>query len=225
MKIGITVGIVIAILALVVCLVPLKEVAYAVAVDYEDTETFYENEPYEDTETYYEDEPYEDIETYYEDEPLDYEVIKSYVKKDTIKEHQQIIIGGIVFQDEVVNIPIQVACVDVKNTDTIAGTFTVVFNVAEPMLGEHSLNRKLDLTPNQIETATCPSENLGVWNYSITPSTKTIEKQREVTKYKQVEKQRTVTKYEQVEKQRVVTKQQEETRYKKITLLDYSLHY
>ncbi len=40
-----------------------------------------------------------------------------------------------------------------------------------------------------------------------------------------MEKVRTVTKYMQVEKERTVTKQRTETRYKKVTLLDYILHY
>src|SRR4030042_3381409 len=64
-KVMIGIGIVIATLALVVCLVPLKEVAYAVTVDYEDIET------------YYEDEPYAGVETYTEMVPLDYEVVES----------------------------------------------------------------------------------------------------------------------------------------------------
>jgi len=93
-KIGIVIGVVIAILALVVCLVPVKEVTYTVTVDYQGIET------------YYEDEPYEAVESYTELVPLDYEVIKSYVENDTINEHRQIIIGGVVFQDEIVEIPI-----------------------------------------------------------------------------------------------------------------------
>lgn len=44
---------------------------------------------------------------------------------------------------------------------------------------------------------------------------------QEVTKTKVVK----VTKYRQVEKQKTVTKQRPETRYKKVTLLDYLLHY
>ena len=76
MKIGIVVGIVIAVLALVVCLVPLKEVAYAVTVDYEDTETYYENEPYED------------IGTYSETAVLDYEVIESEQYNETAMERR-----------------------------------------------------------------------------------------------------------------------------------------
>ena len=212
MKIGITVGVVIAIIALVVCLVPLKEVAYAVAVDYQDTETYYEDEPYEDTETYN------------EAVPLSYDAV-NYVKEDTIEEHHQIIIGGIVFLDEVVEIPIQVASVDVSNTDDIAGSFTVSFYGITPLFGSPSLNKKLDLSPGEVKTATCPAETLGTWHYDVTPSTKSITSQRTVIKYRQVEKQRTVTKFRQVEKERVVTKERPETRYKKVTLLDYLVHY
>lgn len=39
MKIGIVAGVIVLIIALVVCLVPLKQVAYTVTVDYQDTET------------------------------------------------------------------------------------------------------------------------------------------------------------------------------------------
>ena len=43
------------------------------------------------------------------------------------------------------------------------------------------------------------------WEYEATPGTK--------------------TEYKAVEKQRTVTKQRPETRYKKVTLLDYLVHY
>ncbi|MBA7502825.1 hypothetical protein ES706_01422 [subsurface metagenome] len=62
----IVIGTVVTLVALlIICLVPLKEVAYTVTVDYEDTETYYEAEPYEETETYT------------ETVPLDYEVVDS----------------------------------------------------------------------------------------------------------------------------------------------------
>lgn len=220
MKIGITVGLVIAILALVACLVPLKQVAYAATVDYQDTETYYDDEPYEDMETYYENEPYEDTETYSKAVPLSYDAV-NYVKNDTIKERRQIIIGGKVFQDEVVEVPIQVASVDVKNTDDIAGSFTVSFSGITPIFGSPSLTTKLDLSPSEVKTATCPAETFSTWQYNVTPSTKSIMSQRTVIKYREVEKQRTVTRYRQVEKERTVTKQRPETRYKKVTLLEY----
>jgi len=184
MKIGITVGVVIAILALVVCLVPLKEVAYTATVDYQDTETYYETESYTT--------------------PLSYEVIQSYIEDDIVQEWHQIIIGDVVFQDEVVDVPIQVAYIEIKNTDSVSGTFKVAFSVEDPYFFE-LLNQTVELAPNEISTIDCPAYSLGDWSYRITPSTK--------------------TEYTQVEKERTVTKQRPETRYKKVTLLDYLLHY
>jgi len=199
-KVMIGFGIVVVVAALMVCLVPLKWVSYEVTVDYEDIETYYENEPYEVTENYT------------EVVPLSFEA-NAYIDEDVIYEHQQIIIGGIVIQDEIVEVPIKIACVDVENTDDVAGNFTVYFSGFEPMFGEHSLTRTLSLSPSEQETAECPAESIDNWSYEVIPSTK------------EVESERTVTKYEQVEKQRTVTKQRQETRYKKVTLLDYLLHY
>jgi len=199
-KAVISVGIAIVIAALVVCLPPLKTVAYTVMVDYEDIETYYDNEPYQITENYT------------EDVPLSFEA-DGYIKADIIEEHQQIIIGGIVFQDEIVEVEIQVACVDVENTDDIEGNFTVSFSGFEPMFGDPSLTRTFNLSPGQEETAECPAESIDDWDYEVTPGTK------------EVEQERTVTKYRQVEKQRTVISQRPETRYKKVTLLDYLLHY
>lgn len=195
------IGIIIAVaIPLVVCVVPLKEVAYAVMVDYEDTETYYEDEPYQVTENYA------------EDVPLSFEA-NGYVKEDTIEEHRQIVIGDIVIQDEIVEVPIEVACVEVENTDAIAGEFVVSFSGFEPMFGELSLTTTLNLNPEQQKTAECPADYINDWSYEVTPSTKEVESERIVTKYQQVEKQRTVI------------KQRQETRYKKVTLLDYLLHY
>jgi len=200
-KIGIAVGTVIAIGALVVCLVPLKEVPYTVMVDYEDIETYYEDEPYEVTENYT------------EEVPLTFEA-DSYVDEDVTYEHHQIIIGDVVFQDEIVEVTIYVACVEVENRDDVAGDFTVSFSGFEPMFGEISLTRTLTLGPGDPGTAECPAESsIDDWDYEVTPGTKEIQAERTVTKYRQVEKQRTVT------------KQRQETRYKKVTLLDYLLHY
>lgn len=196
-------GIIIAIIAaiaLIVCLVPLKEVPYTVMVDYEDTETYYENEPYEVTETYT------------EDVPLSFEV-NGYIKEDTIEEHQQITIGDIVIQDEIVEVPIEIACVEVENTDKVSGEFIISFYGIEPMFGEPSLTRTLHLDPGEQETAECPAESIEDWDYEVTPDTKPVEQER------------TVTKYQQVEKQRTVTKQRLEIHYEKVTLLDYLLHY
>ena len=174
-KIVISVVIVVAI-ALVVGFVPIMEV------------------PYQDTETYYENESYNATETYTEAVPLSFET-NDYVKADTIKEHHQIIIGGIVFQDEIVEVPIQVACVEVENTDEVAGNFTVSFSGFEPMFEEYSLTTILSLGIGEQKTAECPAESIDNWSYEVTPSTKEVEAERTVIKYRQVEKERTVTHY------------------------------
>ena len=197
-KVMISVGIVIAIAALVICLVPLMTVAYEVTIDYEDVETYYENEPYED------------VESYTETVPLDCEVV------DT---------------EERVDGDTAAVSVVVQNQDSIAGIFVVDFTVVYgcTFIGPGSIKitsmfasdqQELYLKPNDTRTARYTADNpypancgFNSWSYDITPSTK------------EVEKERTVTKYRQVEKQRTVTKQRQETRYKKVTLLDYFLHY
>lgn len=200
-KVIIGLGIVVAIAALVVCLVPLKEVAYAVTVDYEDIATYYEDEPYLDTETYI------------DQVPLDFKA-DPYVRTETHQAQYTIIIGDVVFQDEIVEVEIHVANVDVMNLDDVSGNFSVSFSGFEPEFSEHSLTMVLELGPGELQTAKCLAEGtIDDWDYQVTPSTKAVEKERTVTKYRQVEKQRTVT------------KQRQETRYKKVTLLDYLLHY
>jgi len=200
MKVGIAVGVVIVIAALVICLVPLKTVAYTVTVDYEDTETYYEDEAYNATETYI------------EYVPLEFKS-DGYIRTETSEEHHQIIIGDVVVYDEIVEVEFQVAKVDVMNLDDTAGDFTVSFSGFEPTFGEISLTATLHLDPGEQETAECPAESIDDWDFEVTASTK------------EVEQERTVTKYRQVEKQRTVTKQRPETHYKKVTLLDYLLHY
>jgi len=199
MKAGIITGIILAIAAIVICFVPLMNAAYIVAVEYQDTETYYEDEPYETTETYT------------ENVPLDYEVIKVYTEDDVFTERQSVVIGGIVFQDEVVETPIKVACVTVKNTDSPDSSFKVTFSVAKALFSELPKDVSLVLSSGESKTAKYPAEKLGDWSYTVTPGTKPVEAEKTVTKYRQVEKQRTVT------------KQRQETCYKKITLLDYLL--
>ena len=170
-KIGIAVGIIILVAALVVCLVPLKTVAYTVMVDYQDTE------PYEVQVA----------------EPLDYQVVNSYVGQGTITHETSTVIGGIGESHHTWEETVPVAYVVVQNTDTLSGTFTVSFSVSEP-LDELFLHRTLSLDPNEAQTAECPAYELGDWNYEVTPRTKTVTK----TEYRQVTKQRPETRYKEV---------------------------
>ena len=190
MKIGIGVGIVIAVLALVICLVPLKEVAYAVTVDYEDTETYYVDEPYEVTETYTED-------VQVEMEILEHRLVRDFllfVRGKVKNTGDQTLYWGDVtiwVEYEIEDLPGR-TFLQPGGIDPIPATFK----------------------PGEIRDFSVLVQD-GTTSYEITPPT-TI---------KTMEGERTVTKYRQVEKQRTVIKQRQETRYKKVTLLDYLLHY
>ena len=234
MKIGITVGVVIAILALVVCLVPLNEVAYTATVDYQDTETYYETEPYEDTETYY------------ETEPLEYRELDSFIGSGGVNEEwikSRAVMYGYDLPDQIMEGSGFALYIAVQNLDDVPGTFEIRYtlttadkNAAERQKWLHQrtpeeyaeLKReyyegsiKLYLEPGEARAAICPLGGIYIapdrvpfgHEHEIIPDTKSIEKQRTVTKYRQVEKERTVT------------KQRPETRYKKVSLLDYLLHY
>ena len=104
-KVVISIVIVVAI-ALVAGLVPLMDV------------------PYQDTETYYVDEPYEATEIYYDTEPLAYEVVESYTDTESYLERRRIVIGGIVFQDEIVEVFYPIGCVKIQNRDSVDGAFS-----------------------------------------------------------------------------------------------------
>ena len=195
-KIAIALGVIAVVLALVVCLVPLKTMAYTVTVDYQDTET------------YYEDVPYEEMETYTEAELLDYQVLNSHIE---IEEENPI------------------GYVGVQNVDNVSGTFNVLISFMIPytsispgriVLGTkiYEGNDTLYLKANETKIAKyhaydAKANSEMTWHYEVTPSTK------------EVERERTITKYRQVEKQRTVTKQRPETHYKKVTLLDYWLDF
>jgi len=221
-KVMISVGIVIAIAALVVCVAPLKEVAYALTVDYEDTETYYEDEPLQYRELdsssrlveseYYSDvaqRPLEDLENWAA--AYGYEIELS---------------GQLVLV-----LDYWTLYVVIQNLDDIAGTFQVGYTLAtaDRQAAErqknlmqrtseewNELNREyyegnieLHLEPEGIGVFICPPE--GIY---ITPDRVPFEHSHEI-----------VPATTELEKQRTVTRQRQETRYKKVALLDYLLHY
>jgi len=211
-KVVISIVIVIA-LALVVCLVPLKEVPYTVMVDYEETETYYESEPYEELRNV--------------TQPLEYQVINwgygGYDKLD----------GSYVCGPHY----------KIMNRAEAAGYFTfrlvlyimdrdkyldlqwkypngITNEVLESEFDKLILEENAYLKPEEIGEAAWSIEELigkecteveAIPNWEILPQETT--------------EQKMVTEYHQVEKQRTVTRQRQETRYKKVTLLDYLLHY
>jgi len=186
----ITAGVFIVIGLLVVCLVPFSTVAYSVNVTYED------------------------IETYSEEMPLDYDVTETHIDEHPNFVTCSRIVGMDFVWEEVKNV-LPIAHVTVRNTDSVSGTFTVHFTF-HPTSGaesgcspawEDTWNESLNLAPGEEKTAIYIPYSNGItkngysWEYEVNPGTKTIEKQR------------------------TVTRQRPETRYKKVTLLDYWLHY
>lgn len=58
---------------------------------------------------------------------LDYEVVKSSIDTDTFNERRTLVIGDTVIQDEVVEVSYPIGCITLKNTDTVRGTFKIIF--------------------------------------------------------------------------------------------------
>lgn len=202
--------------------------------------------PYQDTETYYVDEPYEARETYYEAQPLSYEVVESYTDTESYQERRRIVIGGVVFQDELVDVFYPVGYVTVKNTDTVDGLFSVQFTfhavdkssaaiagqglpdfdfedylaAEDPdyylatrswddldwdavmiFCEQYDGQKSTALQPGGVATVSYSVQDIDIdsmawkWEYAVTASTKEVEMERTVTKYRQVERERTVTSY------------------------------
>jgi len=207
---------------LIICLVPLKEAAYTVTIDYQDTETYHETEPYED------------METCVVTEPLKYQrvgIAGTQVVGDKWGPHY-----------ELKNRDSVAGYFDVRVTmyglswDTwydLQYEYGYECNLpSKDILKEHkeyfyTFEGRIYAEPGEkgeIFFPMCDAKNIPhqyyynsdyiVMDYwEVSP--------QEVTKTKVVK----VTKYRQVEKQRTVTKQRPETRYRKVTLLDYLLHY
>ena len=110
--------------------VPLVEVAYAETIEYQDTETYLEDEtytasePYEDMETYTEKEPYQGAEIHTVEEPLDYQIVESYSKKDTRRVPDNLMsfaLGRDVTKEQ----SYLTSFVKIKNTDDVEGMYSI----------------------------------------------------------------------------------------------------
>jgi hypothetical protein len=206
-KVGIIVGLVVAVVAVAVCLIPLKEVAYAVTVDYEDTETYYE--------------------------PLHYRELYSFNggAEDYIKFRDDTSHSGY----ELPELPNESVLSDnwalyvlIQNLDDTVGTLQVDYTLttADKEAAEkqswivqrspeeyeeldrewYSGNVSLSLEQGEIGLAVCPPEGI-----NIAPDRVSFDAGYQITAVREAE--------------RTVAKQRQETRYKKVTLLDYVLHY
>jgi hypothetical protein len=126
--------------------------------------------------------------------PLNYEVVDSFLEQDSFSERRQIIIGGQVFQDEIVEVFFPIGCVTVKNADSVSGTFTVRFtfytwdkgtpeNLIEAMRREYVSDQTVELQPDEIGTVKYSAYDIDldseshewIWEFEVIPSTKLIE--------------------------------------------------
>ena len=192
-------GVIIPIVALVICFAPIKTAAYTVTVDYQDTETYYVNEPYEHSYTTKEKTLlWPDLETSHLEGKID-------GRRQTI--------GIFAKYANTHDFPIEASFVLLERTDR------------EICEGDECHTEKGEF--KRVESSEFHAEP------GETVSTKFyFEQERNIFRHVRmepdpmyVEKEVTTTEYRQVEKQRTVTKQRPETRYKKVTLLDYLLHY
>ena len=190
---------------LVAGLVPLLEVPFPVTVQYQDTET------------YYVDEPYEVVETYFETETLEYHIVEYHVGYAM----ENLPIGA--------KPPCAWALITLLNTDTASGTFIIHLYLTVECLtpigedrfdfvsNDYQDSKELYLEPGEIgtwekywtEIDLSPESNCR-WGYEVTGS-------------KTVEKQRTATKYRQVQRERTVTRERTETHYKRVPIFQYLL--
>ena len=193
---------------LVFCLAPIKEVSYTVDERYQTTETYYV------TEAYTVEEPYTDIETYYETEPYDKSVPIDYLVPG---EEWYNYFGGEGFY----------ARVYIKNTDSISGTFTVVFDftLQGGVKDTESKSKYIAADKTEKLTVSYHGAALRSFTYSVTPPTKTVTAYRDVEKTREVIKYRLVTKYRDVPKERTVWKTRPATRWKKVSMLEYLRSY
>ncbi len=217
-KLAMGIGAFIAVAAIVVCAIPIVAVDYAVDVYYEDTETYYIEEEYTVQEPYTVQELYTGTENYTEREPYNKSVPIDYVVTDE-GIHETCTAGTYVW-------------VAIRNTDAKNGSFRVTFRILIHGVGTSTKKASTYIVAGDTSRVEVyPSGDVRSFTYSIKAPTKTIVdyrdvvKTRQVTEYRDVTKYRDVIEYRDVPKQRTVTKTRQEMRSKKVTLLDYLLHY
>lgn len=205
---------------LVFCLAPVKWVSYTVDERYQTTETYYVSEPYTTGEPYIDMEPYTEIETYYEKEPYEEAVPIDYLV--TGEEGYNYFGGGGFY-----------VRIDIKNTDVIGGTFTVLFDFTlkgGPTTTE-SRSKYIEAGKTEKLTVSYHGATLDFFTYLVTPPTETVtayrnvEKTGEVVNYRPVVKYREITEYRCVPKEGVVWKTRPLTGWKRVSMLEYLRSY
>lgn len=201
-KIVVSIAVVVAV-ALIVGFVPLIEVPYPVTVQYQDTETYYVDEPYEET-----------VETRV---PLEYQVVSHgssvYVQFVTIMNRDEV--GGHFTLRQTIYVIDRDDWADVEwegqqgsYVDYDSDSRFTRYDIAETIYLEPGEAGEVRYDAKEISGRT--SEEIWVerkTGYEIVPDEKIVEE--------------TVVKYRQVERERTVTRERVETRYKKGSIFEY----
>ena len=170
-KIAIISSVILVALALLVCLVPIRDEAYAVTVNYTEPATKYVNLSYK---------------------------VDDYMGTEIVEEYR--VTGSCGCTRKLVEVEYQVYCLNVTNTDDVSGQFLVVLSgFADGM--PYSQNTTLSLNVSEQKTAEYQAEVIDLCRFEVLPG------------------------WKEIETGELVTKQRQETCYKKVTLLDYLLHY
>ena len=196
--------VIVAAIVLVVGFVPLIEVPYPVTVQYQDTETYYVQEPYQET-----------IEILV---PLQYQVVTGggshYVQYRTIMNRDEVA-GYFAFRQTIY-------VIDKDDWLDIEWERQQGINIdydSDPRFTRYDLEEIIYLEPGETGTVTWdaqeidgrPDTEIWVEGFGLSPEIVPDEKIVEDT----------VTKYKQVEKERAVTKERTETHHKKVPILEY----
>lgn len=206
---AIAAGVVILIVAIVTCFVPLRTVSYTATIPYQTTETYYEQEPYQVEEAY------------------NY----THHVNDKIFDNGTSLPPGFDYPLSIYLEPEGATVTGIIREYAGYGIDFYVFyeggyyawTLGQPNL---PLVKLSDVTSQFFSFAPSVSGN-----YYFVLSNRNSSKDKmvylEAYYYHSVTEQRyrTITKYRDVEKQRIVTEYRQETRYEKVSILDYLLHY
>lgn len=201
--------------AVVICSVPLKEVSYTVEVPYQDTETYTEIEPYQIKETIVEE---RESERYFTRA-----IWPEYIYWYTFEVREPtIFIGHISFKGEGNLCMYTTENFPPPLIETMQGTFwdSQKFNKFQQasFLTLRTIKEErfqFSAEPNNLYYITFYACGHLCWG----------EYKLSLTKRQSIPVEKLTTKYKEVEKQRTVWKVRPETRYKKVTLIDYLMQY
>jgi hypothetical protein len=206
---------------LVFSFVPMVEVGYPVEEEYLAEETYYSRESYTAEEAFVVEEPYTDIEVHCDAPPC-----TGYVPADYS------VISAQGFNFEAGGFPACRVEITVENSDTVSGIFTadVEITMVGDLVADVSGSKYIVAGSTQTVFAYYFGARLKTpdsFSYTVSSPEKPDPSyhEEEVTKYREVIEHGEVTKYEYTPVELTVLKTRTVTEYKRVSPLDYLLHY